>query len=95
MTKPDLVERVFVSLGVSRAEAAPPPFVELALEIIKETLETGENVKISGFCSFVVRQKKARRGRNPRTGERMEITPRKVVTFKPSQMLKEAINAGT
>jgi integration host factor subunit alpha len=59
---------------------------------MKSTLERGENLKISGFGSFMVRQKKSRLGRNPQTGDAMEITARRVVTFKPSQVLRDALN---
>jgi integration host factor subunit alpha len=62
---------------------------------MKEALEREETVKISGFGKFVVRQKRARRGRNPQTGGDIEITPRKVLTFRPSLLLKKAINLGT
>ena len=65
---------------------------EKVLEIIKETLEKGEKIKISGFGNFVVRQKRARRGRNPQTGEEIEITARKVLTFKSSPILKQILN---
>ncbi len=92
MTKAEIVERVHQKVGLSEKESAQ--IVELVLEIVKETLERSENVKISGFGSFVVRQKKARRGRNPQTGSEMTITARKVLTFKPSLVLKKAINAG-
>jgi integration host factor subunit alpha len=92
MTKADLVEQIYRKVGFSKAESAE--IVELAFEIIKEVLERGENVKISGFGSFVVRQKRARRGRNPQTGEELEIAPRKVLTFKPSNVLRKEINAG-
>jgi integration host factor subunit alpha len=91
MTKSDLVERVYVSLGFPKGECAE--LVDLTFELIKETLERGENVKLSGFGSFAVRLKRARRGRNPQTGEEIEITPRKVLTFKPSLTLKKAMNA--
>ncbi len=61
-------------------------------DTIKETLEAGEKIKISGFGNFVVRQKDERTGRNPQTGQEIQIQPRKVLTFKPSQVLKNAIN---
>jgi integration host factor subunit alpha len=93
MTKADIVEQVYLSLGLSKAEAAE--LVDLAFEIIKEALEKGDNVKISGFGSFLVRDKRARRGRNPQTGEALEISPRKVLTFKPSNVLRKQINSGT
>lgn len=92
MTKADIVEQVYRKIGFSKKESAE--IVDLVFEIIKETLERSENLKISGFGSFVVRQKRARRGRNPQTGDEIQITPRKVLTFKPSLVLKKAINAG-
>ncbi len=91
MTKADIVEQVYDNLdGFSKKESAD--IVEMVFESIKETLETGEKIKISGFGNFVVRQKKERTGRNPQTGEEIRIAPRKVLTFKPSQVLKNAIN---
>jgi integration host factor subunit alpha len=92
MTKADIVDQVYQKVGFSKKESAE--IVDLVFEIIKETLERSENIKISGFGSFVLRQKRARRGRNPQTGEEIEITPRKVLTFKPSLGLKKAINTG-
>jgi integration host factor subunit alpha len=91
MTKTDLVEQVYLKVGLSKNQSTE--LVELTFEIIKETLEQSENIKISGFGNFVVRQKRARLGRNPQTGDVMEITPRKVLTFKPSAILKKVINA--
>lgn len=91
MTKADIIERVWENLGcVSKKESAE--IVEMVFETIKTTLERGEKIKISGFGNFVVRQKKERTGRNPQTGEEIRIAPRKVLTFKPSQVLKNAIN---
>ncbi|MEY3011412.1 MAG: hypothetical protein RIT45_147 [Pseudomonadota bacterium] len=91
MTKADIVESVYERLGgYSKREAAE--IVELVFEILKETLESGEKVKISGFGNFVVREKKARMGRNPQTDAPIEITARKVLTFKPSQVLKAQLN---
>lgn len=92
MTKADLVDRVHQSIGLSRKEALE--LVELSLEIVKETLQRGENVKISGFGTFFVRRKKARKGRNPQSGEEFLITPRTVVIFKPSRLLRTAIDLG-
>ena len=90
MTKADIVEELYLKTGVSKQEAAR--ITELFFDIIKETLEKGETVKISGFGNFVVRAKRARRGRNPQTGEEITITPRKVLTFKSSPLLKQALN---
>lgn len=91
MTKADIVDEVYQKVGFSKKESAE--IVDLMFEIIKETLERSENIKISGFGSFVLREKRARRGRNPQTGEEIQITPRRVLTFKPSLVLKKAINA--
>ncbi|MFN3197757.1 MAG: integration host factor subunit alpha [Bradymonadia bacterium] len=91
MTKADIVEQVYQNLGgFSKKEAAE--IVEFVFETIKGTLEKGEKIKISGFGNFVVRQKKERTGRNPQTGQEITIAPRKVLTFKPSQVLKNIIN---
>ena len=92
MTKADIIERVYENLGgFSKKESAE--IVETVFETIKHTLEQGEKIKISGFGNFVVRQKQERTGRNPQTGEEIKIAPRKVLTFKPSQVLKNAINS--
>jgi integration host factor subunit alpha len=91
MTKADIVEKVYDNLGgLSKKESAE--IVELVFETLQNTLEQGEKIKISGFGNFVVRQKKERVGRNPQTGDEIKIAPRKVLTFKPSQVLKNAIN---
>jgi integration host factor subunit alpha len=91
MTKIDLVEQVYAKVGsFSKKDAAE--IVELVFDTIKQTLEKGEKIKISGFGNFVVRQKKARIGRNPQTGEEIEISARRVLTFKPSQVLKSLLN---
>ena len=66
----------------------------MVFDTIKETLEKAEKIKISGFGNFVIRSKKPRVGRNPQTGEEIEISARKVLTFKPSQVLKNALNDG-
>ncbi|MBF0587776.1 MAG: integration host factor subunit alpha [Magnetococcales bacterium] len=89
MTKTDIVAAVYEQLGLSRKESAE--LVDEVLEVIRERLERSENVKLSGFGQFNVRQKNARRGRNPKTGEEAEITARKVVTFKASQILKQRV----
>ncbi len=90
MTKADIVEAIYEKVGFSKKEAAE--LVELVFETIKETLETGEKIKISGFGNFVVRRKQPRIGRNPQTGEEITITDRRVLTFKPSAVLKDALN---
>ena len=89
MTKADIVEEVYSRVGFSKKESSE--VVETVLETIKRTLENGEMVKIAGFGNFVIRTKGSRKGRNPKTGQEIEITPRKVVTFKPSQVFKEHI----
>ncbi|MCK6529980.1 integration host factor subunit alpha [Myxococcota bacterium] len=90
MTKADLIESVYVQAGFSKKEAAD--VVDLVFETIKETLERGEKIKISGFGNFVVREKRSRVGRNPQTGREITISERRVLTFKPSQVLKDALN---
>ena len=91
MTKADIVENIYEKVGLSKEESAR--IVELVLELLKETLVEGERVKISGFGNFVVRQKRSRRGRNPQTGEEIEISARRVLTFKSSPILKKVLNA--
>lgn len=93
LTKVDIVEKTAESCGFSKLEAAD--LVEAVFEVIKGALEHGENVKISGFGNFVLRDKRSRVGRNPQTGNAMEISARRVMSFKVSQVLKEAINSGT
>lgn len=90
MTKADIVEAIYEKVGFSKKEAAD--LVEMVFETIKETLENGEKIKISGFGNFVVRRKQPRLGRNPQTGEEITITDRRVLTFKPSAVLKESLN---
>lgn len=90
MTKAELIEAIYEKIGFSKKEAAD--IVEMVFDTIKETLEKGEKIKISGFGNFVIRHKKPRIGRNPQTGDEIEITERKVLTFKPSQILKMALN---
>lgn len=90
MTKADIIEGIYEKVGLSKEESSR--IVELVLEIVKETLEKGEKIKISGFGNFVVRQKRARRGRNPQTGQEIEISARKVLTFKSSPILKNVLN---
>jgi integration host factor subunit alpha len=90
MTKIDIIQNVYDKLGFSKKDAAR--IVESVFDIMKEELEKGEKIKISGFGNFVVKEKKARRGRNPQTGSEIEISPRKVLTFKSSQVLRKALN---
>jgi integration host factor subunit alpha len=90
MTKADLADKVYEKLSCTKDEAFD--LVQLTLEVLKESIVTEGKVKIGGFGSFTVRKKTARRGRNPITGEPITITPRKVLTFKPSPVLKNRIN---
>ncbi|MBL7686190.1 MAG: integration host factor subunit alpha [Deltaproteobacteria bacterium] len=90
LTKADIVESIYEKIGYSKKESAE--IVEMVFDTIKETLEKGEKIKISGFGNFVIRAKKPRIGRNPQTGEEIEISARKVLTFRPSQVLKAALN---
>lgn len=89
LTKADIVERVYKEAGFSKKEAAD--LVDLVFKVIKDTLAKGEKVKISGFGNFSIRDKSTRIGRNPQTGDAMEISARRVLTFKPSQVLKEDV----
>ncbi len=91
MTKADIVEKIYEKVGFSKKESAE--LVELVFDILKSTLEQGDKIKIAGFGNFVVKEKADRRGRNPQTGEEIVITARKVLTFKPSQVLKASINS--
>jgi integration host factor subunit alpha len=90
MTKADIVERVYQKLGFSKKEASE--LVELVFNTLKTKLENGEKVKISGFGNFIVREKKQRVGRNPQTGDQITISARRVLIFRPSQVLKAILN---
>jgi integration host factor subunit alpha len=90
MTKADIVEKIYEKVGFSKKESAE--LVETVFDLIKNTLEEGDKIKIAGFGNFVVKEKADRRGRNPQTGEEITISARKILTFKPSQVLKAAIN---
>jgi len=90
MTKADFFKKVQEGIGLSKKESAE--MVESVFSIMKSTLESGENLKISGFGSFIVKQKANRRGRNPQTGETLTIEARRILTFKPSAILKDQIN---
>lgn len=89
MTKADIVNLVFEKVGLPKNEAQE--MVETVFDAVKQTLIAGESIKISGFGTFNVRKKGSRVGRNPKTKEEVEITPRRVVTFKASDQLKEII----
>lgn len=90
MTKAEIIESVYSKIGFSKKESSD--IVELVFDTMKKTLEKGEKIKISGFGNFVVREKRPRIGRNPQTGEEIEISARRVLTFRPSQVLKAALN---
>ncbi len=90
VTRADLAESVHQDVGLSRTESGE--LVERVLALLSDSLVKGENVKLSSFGSFLVRSKKERIGRNPKTGEEVPILPRKVVVFKPSNVLKDKIN---
>lgn len=90
MTKAELVERVYERAGIAKKDSAE--LVEAVFEMMKNTLESGETLKVSGFGSFIVKKKADRKGRNPQTGEQINISARSILTFKPSTVLKSAIN---
>jgi integration host factor subunit alpha len=91
VTRAHLCEAVYQKVGLSRTESAA--FVEMVLKEISDSLERGETVKLSSFGSFVVREKGERVGRNPKSGQEVPIPPRRVMVFKPSNILKRRINA--
>ncbi len=90
MTKAELVEKIYERLGLTKKECFD--LVESLFDILKDALINGENLKISSFGSFTVKNKKTRKGRNPQTGETITISERRVVTFRPSKLLKDEIN---
>jgi integration host factor subunit alpha len=91
MTKADIIESIYEKVGgFSKKESAE--IVEAVFDTMKETLRSGEKIKISGFGNFVVREKAKRMGRNPQTGTPIVIAERRVLTFKPSQVLKSSLN---
>ncbi|RLA17754.1 MAG: integration host factor subunit alpha [Gammaproteobacteria bacterium] len=91
VTKADLAEKLFDELGLNKREAKE--VVECFFEEIKSSLESGDQVKLSGFGNFDLRDKTPRPGRNPKTGEEIPITARRVVTFRPGQKLKSRVEA--
>ncbi len=93
MTKADIAEKIQAETGLSKKESIG--MMEAIFSLMKSTLESGETLKISGFGSFIVKQKAARRGRNPQTGEAITIEARRILTFKPSTILRQAISNGT
>jgi integration host factor subunit alpha len=91
MTKAEIVQALYDRVGgFSRKESAE--LVDLVFEMMKETLGRGEKIKVSGFGNFVLRDKRQRPGRNPQTGQPINISERRVLTFKASQILKQALN---
>lgn len=91
LTKADMAERLFDELGLSKRDAKE--LVELFFDEIRESLKNNEQVKLSGFGNFDLRDKNERPGRNPKTGEDIPISARRVVTFKPGQKLKARVEA--
>ncbi|MBU1220403.1 integration host factor subunit alpha [Myxococcota bacterium] len=91
MTKADIIDKVYESVsGLSKKEATD--IVDSIFGAIKDTLKKGESIKISGFGNFIIRSKNARPGRNPKTGSNITISERHVLTFRPSQIMKKALN---
>lgn len=91
LTKAEMAERLFENVGLNKREAKE--FVDAFFEVVREALEHGEQVKLSGFGNFDLRQKNQRPGRNPKTGEEIPISARRVVTFRPGQKLKVRVEA--
>jgi len=91
LTKAEMAEHLFEDLGLNKREAKE--LVEAFFEEIRTSLETGQQVKLSGFGNFDLRDKNQRPGRNPKTGEEIPITARRVVTFRPGQKLKARVEA--
>ncbi|NIM70549.1 MAG: integration host factor subunit alpha [Xanthomonadales bacterium] len=91
LTKADIATRLFEEVGLNKREAKE--FVDEFFEVIREALESGENVKLSGFGNFQLREKNERPGRNPKTGEEIPISARRVVTFRPGQKLRSRVEA--
>jgi integration host factor subunit alpha len=92
LTKAEVAEHLYEKVGLSKRDAKN--MVEVFFEEIRETLESGDQVKLSGFGNFDIREKKERPGRNPKTGEDIPISARKVVTFRPGQKLKSRVEDG-
>lgn len=90
ITKADIVERIYEKVGFSKKEAAE--IVDSIFEVVKKSLEAGNKIKISGFGTFNIHDKSARRGRNPQTGETITIRGRRVLGFKASPILKNSMN---
>jgi integration host factor subunit alpha len=91
LTKADIADRLFHEVGLNKREAKE--FVDAYFEVIRNALEQGENVKLSGFGNFQLRDKNERPGRNPKSGEEIPISARRVVTFRPGQKLRSRVEA--
>jgi integration host factor subunit alpha len=91
LTKADIADRLFDEVGLNKREAKE--FVDAYFEAIRKALERGENVKLSGFGNFQLREKNQRPGRNPKTGKEIPISARRVVTFRPGQKLRARVEA--
>ncbi len=91
LTKADLADALFEEVGLNKREAKE--FVDAWFEVIRDALEAGDHVKLSGFGNFQLRDKNQRPGRNPKTGEEIPISARRVVTFKPGQKLRARVEA--
>lgn len=89
-TKASMIDEICEKIGLPKKDSTD--VVELLFETVKQTLSTGSSLKISGFGSFLVKDKKSRMGRNPQTGEAMEISARRVISFKASQVLRDSLN---
>lgn len=90
MTKAEIADKIHATTKYTKKESAD--LVDMVFSMLKDTLESGENLKISGFGNFEVKRKADRKGRNPQTGEEIVISARKILTFKPSVILKNSIN---
>jgi integration host factor subunit alpha len=90
LTRADLSETLHRNIGLSRTESAD--MVNNVLDLVADALVDGQSVKLSSFGTFMVRAKRARMGRNPKTGEEVPITPRRVLVFRPSQVMKNVVN---
>lgn len=90
MTKADIAEKIQAATGFTRKDSAE--ILEAVFSIMKNTLESGEKIKVTGFGNFEVKQKKDRKGRNPQTGDSITIEARRILSFKPSAILKYEIN---
>ena len=92
LTKAEMAERLFEDVGLNKREAKE--FVDAFFDTLREALQGGHQVKLSGFGNFDLRQKNQRPGRNPKTGEEVPITPRRVLSFRPSHLMKDRVAAG-